>query len=74
MAEIIKAHQKIKTDHFNQSYKDSYDKKYYSDLWDVLDMVNRCKGGINHNSEIINRYDYEIEISVTYIKKDWTKE
>ena len=37
-------------------------------------MVNRCGNGINRQSEIINRYDYDIQISVTYIKKDWTKE
>ena len=74
MSEIIKAHQKLNTLQFREDRKNSYDKKYYSDLWDVLDMVNRCEGGINHYSEIINRYDYEIEISINFIKKDWTKE
>ena len=74
MTEILKAHQKISTRQFREDRKGNYDKKYYSDLWDVLDMVNRCGNGINRQSEIINRYDYDIQISVTYIKKDWTKE
>jgi hypothetical protein len=74
MAEIIKAHQKISTLQFREDRKGSYDKKYYSDLWDVLDMINRCQSGINRQSEIINRHDYDIQISVTYTKKDWTKE
>ena len=74
MTEIIKAHQKLNTLQFREDRKGSYDKKYYSDLWDVLDMVNRCENGINRQSEVINRYDYDIQISVTYIKKDWDKE
>tara|TARA_R100001510_G_C7590360_1_gene160285 strand:- start:8 stop:241 length:234 start_codon:yes stop_codon:yes gene_type:complete len=74
MAEIIKAYQKLNTLQFREDRKGSYDKKYYSDIWDVLDKINQCKGGLNMYSEIINRYDYEIEISINYIKKDWTKE
>ena len=75
MTEIIKAHQKLNTLQFREDRKGSYDKKYLSDIWDVLDKINKCKGGLNQYSEIINRYDYQIEISINYIKKeDWTKD
>tara|TARA_R100001163_G_C5038454_1_gene177122 strand:+ start:993 stop:1223 length:231 start_codon:yes stop_codon:yes gene_type:complete len=74
MTEIIKAHQKIKTNDFNtefsKNYDDNYESNYYDQLWDVLDMVNKSKGGLNRQSEILNRYDYDIQISVTYIKKE----
>ena len=78
MTKIIKATQKIKTNDFNteftKNYKDNYESKYYDQLWDVLDMVNKSENGLNRQTIILNKWDYDIQISVTYIKKDWDKE